>query len=227
MNATANPRVKICCIADEDEAWLAIRCGASAIGLVSAMPSGPGPISDEQIAAIRRVVPPGVATFLLTCRDSSAAIIDQLRFTGCNTVQICDKLQTGSHRDIRAALPNVNIVQVVHVEDEESVDQAKRVATDVDAILLDSGRPKLAVKELGGTGRAHDWRLSCRIREEVAVPVYLAGGLSAANVGDAVRRVGPFGLDVCSGVRTNGRLDEQRLKAFFTSIAPDNPTDLT
>lgn len=219
MNATLTPRVKICCIANEDEAWLAIRCGASALGLVSAMPSGPGPISDERIAAIRRVVPPGVATFLLSCRDDAAALIDQLRFTGCNMVQICDELPTGSHRDIRAALPNVGIVQVIHVTGVESIEQAMRVAADVDAILLDSGRPNLAVKELGGTGRVHDWALSRRIREAVDVPVFLAGGLSAANAAVAVREVSPFGLDVCTGVRSEGRLDETKLRAFFAAVA--------
>jgi len=171
MDATSHPRIKICCIASEDEAWIAIRCGASAIGLVSAMPSGPGPISDERIAAIRHVVPPGVATFLLTCRSDAGAIVDQLRVTGCNTVQICDELRSGSHRDIRAAMPNVGIVQVIHVQDEASVRQAIDVAPQVDAILLDSGRPNLAVKELGGTGRMHDWTLSRRIREAVSVPL--------------------------------------------------------
>jgi phosphoribosylanthranilate isomerase len=216
MDATRLPRIKICCIASEAEAWLAIRCGASALGLVSAMPSGPGPISDEPIREIRRVVPPGVATFLLTCRSDAGAIVDQLRFTGCNTVQICDELGTGSHADIREALPNVSIVQVIHVQDETSIQQALDVAPHVDAILLDSGRPNLAVKELGGTGRVHDWGLSRRIREVAPVPVYLAGGLNPNNVGAAVRDVGPFGLDVCSGVRTNGLLDEVKLRAFVT-----------
>ncbi len=89
----------------------------------------------------------------------------------------------------------------------------------VDAILLDSGNQKLAVKELGGTGRTHDWRISRQIVESVHVPVFLAGGLTPENVLVAIRKVRPFGLDICSGLRTNGHLDEEKVQQFFASIA--------
>lgn len=212
------PRVKICCIASIDEARTAIRYGADALGLVSAMPSGPGPISDEEIARIRAHIPPPVASFLLTCRQDADGVIDQLRRTGCNTVQLCDTLTRGSYRQIRGALPGISIVQVIHVTGDESVDEAMSVANEVDALLLDSGRPSLAVKELGGTGRVHDWAVSRRIREASPVPVFLAGGLKPDNVADAIRSVRPFGVDLCSGVRTNGKLDEQKLAAFFAAV---------
>jgi phosphoribosylanthranilate isomerase len=109
-------------------------------------------------------------------------------------------------------------VQVVHVLDEESVEEALRVAPEVDALLLDSGNQRLAVKLLGGTGRTHDWTLSRRVVEQSPRPVFLAGGLTPENVREAVERVGPFGLDVCSGVRTAGRLDERKLAAFFERV---------
>lgn len=207
-------RIKICCIASEEESALAVKYGASCLGLVSAMPSGPGPISDERIAEIRKTIPPGVASYLLTCRQDSRGIVEQLRFTGCNTVQICDRLERGTYEEIREALPGVSIVQVIHVTGEESVGEAVEAGRKVDAVLLDSGKPKLAVKELGGTGRVHDWELSRRIRDAVRVPVYLAGGLNAANVAEAIERVNPFGVDLCSGVRTAGKLDEKKLAAF-------------
>jgi phosphoribosylanthranilate isomerase len=89
----------------------------------------------------------------------------------------------------------------------------------VDALLFDSGNPSLAVKELGGTGRVHDWSISRRIREQVNVPVFLAGGLNAGNAAEAARQVRPFGLDICSGVRTDGRLDESKLRAFVEALA--------
>jgi phosphoribosylanthranilate isomerase len=212
------PRVKVCCIASIDEAWLAIRAGASALGLVSEMPSGPGVISWEVIAAIARAVPPPVATFLLTCSQDAAAIVEQQRRCGTNTVQVCDRLLTGSYAELRRGMPGIGIVQVVHVTGDESVDQTRQVAGDVDAILLDSGNQSLAVKELGGTGRVHDWRLSRRIFEAVSVPVFLAGGLRAANVRDAVEQVAPFGLDLCSGVRTGGQLDEGKLGDLFAAL---------
>jgi phosphoribosylanthranilate isomerase len=211
--------VKICCIRSVGEAWMAIRHGASALGLVSEMPSGPGVIAEETIAEVARMVPPGVGSFLLTSRQDAASIIEQQRRLRVSTLQICDRLTSGSHRDLRTALPGIGIVQVVHVVGPESVAEAIGVALEVDAILLDSGDPGRPVKELGGTGRRHDWRLSRRIREAVAVPIFLAGGLDPDNVADAVAEVGPFGLDVCSGLRTGGALDEGKLSRFFEAVA--------
>jgi phosphoribosylanthranilate isomerase len=219
VDATSRPRVKICCIRSVAEAWIAIRHGASALGLVSEMPSGPGVIAEETIAEIARTVPPGVGSFLLTSRQDARSIIQQQRRLRVSTLQICDSLTSGSHRDLRAALPGIGIVQVVHVVGPESVAEAVAVAPQVDAILLDSGDPGRPVKELGGTGRRHDWRLSRRIRETVAVPIFLAGGLDPDNVAEAMAEVGPFGLDVCSGLRTGGQLDEAKLSRFFGAIA--------
>jgi phosphoribosylanthranilate isomerase len=218
MEPAAYPRVKICCIASVAEAWLAIRHGASALGLVSAMPSGPGVISEEQIAAIAARVPPGVATFLLTSRTTAVEILAQHRRCGVNTLQLVDRVAPGTHATLRSALPGIKLVQVIHVGGEESVEEARQVAPEVDAILLDSGNQRLPVKELGGTGRTHDWSVSRRIVEAAPVPVYLAGGLTPDNVGEAVRRVRPFGVDVCSGVRSGGRLDEARLAAFAAAV---------
>lgn len=218
MHATNTPRVKICCISSVDEAWMAIRAGASALGLVSEMPSGPGVIDEDLIAEIASVVPPPIATFLLTSRQSAEGIIEQHRRCRTNTIQICDRLEHGTYSEIRRSLPGISLVQVVHVTGPESVDEATLVANDVDAILLDSGNQALAVKELGGTGRTHDWSLSRQIRESVNVPIFLAGGLRHENVADAVAKVAPFGLDLCSSVRVDGALDEAKLAAFFAAI---------
>jgi phosphoribosylanthranilate isomerase len=217
MNATHTPRVKICCIASVEEAALAIDCGASALGLVSSMPSGPGVISDQLIAEIVATVPPPIGTFLLTSRTRVADIIEQQHFCRTNTIQICDHLIHGTHRDLREALPGISVVQVVHVTGPESIEEAARVAPHVDAILLDSGNQKLAVRELGGTGRTHDWSVSRAIRERIGIPLFLAGGLTAENVTQAIEEVGPFGLDVCSGVRTDGKLDAFKLRQFFSA----------
>jgi phosphoribosylanthranilate isomerase len=218
MKPPTTPRLKICCIAGIEEAWMAIEAGASAIGLVSAMPSGPGPIPEELIAEIAATVPPGVSSFLLTCLQDVEEIIDQQRRLRVNTIQICDRLTRGSYRQLREALPGVSLVQVVHVTGPEAVEEAQSVAPHVDAVLLDSGNQSLAVKELGGTGRTHDWNLSRQIREAIEVPMFLAGGLNPSNVAAAIREVQPFGVDVCSGLRTNGALDAQKLSAFIRAI---------
>lgn len=211
-------RVKICCIANHQEADLAIRCGASAVGLVSAMPSGPGVIEESAIAAIAARVPPPIATFLLTSRQEPETIIAQQRRCGCNTLQLVDELPIAVYGRLRSALPGVRLVQVIHVVDDAAHDEALAVAWHVDALLLDSGNPRLAVKELGGTGRIHDWAVSARIAASSPVPVFLAGGLRAENVGEAIAEVQPFGVDVCSGVRTAGRLDEEKLRQFMQAV---------
>ena len=219
MDPSPRPRVKICCILGRDEAALAIRHGAHALGLVSAMPSGPGVISEERIAEIAASVPPAVATFLLTSEQHPDAIIAQQRWTRVSTVQLCDRLEPGAVQQIRHALPGVKLVQVVHVQGPEALEEACEVAADdVDAVLLDSGNLTLPVKELGGTGRTHDWDISARIREAVPVPVFLAGGLRPDNVAEAVKRVRPFAVDLCSGVRTDGILDERKLSAFMDAV---------
>ena len=211
-------RIKICCISSVAEAALAVRCGADALGLVSAMPSGPGGIADDLIAAIAPTVPPPIATFLLTSYTQSSAIIAQQRRCRVNTIQICDRVTADCLRELRAALPGIALVQVVHVTGEESVAEAVAIADKVDAILLDSGNQKLAVKELGGTGRTHDWRVSRQIVASVRVPVFLAGGLNPDNVADAIQQVRPFGVDICSGVRTAGKLDELKLRRFVECV---------
>lgn len=224
MEATRRPRIKICCILSEEEADLAIAGGASALGLVSEMPSGPGVIPDALIARLARRVPPGVASFLLTSRREVAAIIEQQRAAGTSVIQLVDTLISGRYEDLRAALPGIRLVQVIHVTGEAAVDEALAVAPHVDALLLDSGRPGLAVKELGGTGRRHDWTLSRRIREMSPVPIYLAGGLRPENAARAVVEVGAFGLDVCNGVRSGGRLDPEKLAAFMAAAGLGAPT---
>src|SRR5262245_11313563 len=218
MQSTPRPRVKICCIASVAEAGLAISYGASAIGLVSRMPSGPGVISEEQIIEIAASIPPGVASFLLTCEQNPNDIIAQQKRCRTNTLQLVDCLTHGSHDDLRNALPGIGIVQVIHVVGPESVEEACAIAPHVDAILLDSGNPSLQVKELGGTGRRHDWALSRQIRERVQLPIFLAGGLNSSNVKQAIEEVSPFGLDICTGVRTNGHLDEAELNALFSAL---------
>ncbi|RDB05848.1 phosphoribosylanthranilate isomerase [Runella aurantiaca] len=212
------PRVKICCISSLMEAKLAIEAGASALGLVGNMPSGPGIISDELIAQIAKAVPPPVATFLLTSETNPEAIIAHHQRVHTSTIQIVDALSEGTYHQIREALPGVKLVQVIHVIDEKTVEEAVQVAEFVDAILLDSGNPNLQIKELGGTGRVHNWAISRKIREAIPIPLFLAGGIKAENVKEAIETVQPFGLDLCSSVRTNGQLDPEKLEAFFAAI---------
>lgn len=212
------PKVKICCISSHEEAQMAIEAGASALGLVGPMPSGPGIISDQLISAIASKTPPAISTFLLTSRIQAKEIIAHQRIAGSSTVQIVDKLQEGTYHEIKKALPGIKIIQVIHVRDSASITEAIKISREVDALLLDSGNPDLSTKELGGTGRTHNWEISKELVKSVKIPVFLAGGLNPLNVVQAIEKVQPYGLDICSGVRTKGKLDPKKLKAFFKAI---------
>jgi phosphoribosylanthranilate isomerase len=208
-------RVKVCCIASIKEAELAIEAGADALGLVSAMPSGPGVIDDAQIVELARWIGRQAASVLLTSRLTADTIGEQLRHSVPTVLQLTDAVSDRELALLREQHPEVVLMPVVHVRDHASIEEATHYATRADAILLDSGNPAAAVKELGGTGRIHDWQISRAICDAVDVPVFLAGGLKAANVADAVRVVHPFGVDVCSGVRRDGKLDRTLLQDFI------------
>jgi len=212
------PRVKICCISSIAEAKMAIDFGASALGLVANMPSGPGIISDDLIMKISSSAPPAVSTFLLTSETSAERIIQHQKRALTTTIQIVDELKTGTYEQIKKEFPAIKIVQVIHVINEKSIEEAVEISTKVDALLLDSGNPNLQVKELGGTGRVHNWNLSRKIVEQSKVPVFLAGGLTPENVRAAIDQVQPFGLDLCSGVRTDRKLDPNKLERFFNNV---------
>ena len=219
MTFTLNrPKIKICCISNLEEAFLAIKQGADALGLVGNMPSGPGVIADELISQISKHIPPPIATFLLTSERKASDIIAHHQKVQTNTIQLVDSLLEMDYAKIREAIPAVKIVQVIHVLNEKQIDEALEIEPWVDAILLDSGNPNLKIKILGGTGNAHDWKLSRRIREAVKKPVFLAGGINAQNVKQAIEEVNPYGIDLCSSVRTNGQLNASKLDIFFKAI---------
>lgn len=208
-------RIKICCISSREEAQMAIAAGADALGLVGPMPSGPGVIADRTSRQIRQQVPPPISTFLLSSETDAVSIIAHHQRVGTDTLQLVDALPLGAYARLKEELPFVRLVQVIHVVNHDSLQEAlKAVEEGAQALLLDSGNPSLAVKELGGTGRIHNWQISRQIVEQSRVPVFLAGGLNAANVREAIAQVQPFGLDICSGVRTAGRLDPEKLEAF-------------
>lgn len=208
--------IKICCISSHEEARLAIESGADILGLVSAMPSGPGVIAEDLIAAIASSV--NAQTFLLTSLCDADSIIAQHQRLRTTAIQLCDALPPGSHTRLREALPGVRLVQVIHVTGEASYDEAMAAARDVDALLLDSGNPALRVKELGGTGRVHDWTISRRICSDAGIPVFLAGGLRPENVAEALAITGATGVDICSGVRSDGHLDAAKLSRFIAAV---------
>ncbi|MEY2884879.1 MAG: hypothetical protein RL490_2603 [Pseudomonadota bacterium] len=196
----------------------AVAAGADAIGLVGRMPSGPGQIADDLIAVIAAATPPPVAAFLLTSETSADAIADHVRRTGVPVVQIVNHIDPAESARLARLIPHTRRVQVIHIEGSDAIGMIPVYAPHIHAFLLDSGRPGAAVPKLGGTGDVHDWNISAAFVAASPHPVFLAGGLTPANVGDAIARVRPFGVDLCSGIRTNGVLDGEKLAAFVAVV---------
>jgi len=220
--------IKVCCIQNLAEANLAILAGASALGLVSEMPSGPGVINENVLVEIARQTKDAISRFLLTSARDARTIIAQQQRSGVDTLQLVDSVSIEDLVQIKRALPGVQIVQVLHVRGLSSLDDAQRMESFVDAVLLDSGNPGAAVRELGGTGRTHDWDVSRRIVEALTCPVWLAGGLNPANVASAIQNVHPYGVDLCNGIRREGRLIPTLLQAFVRAVQQaDGQSDQT
>ena len=211
-------RVKVCCIQSAAEARMAIAAGADAIGLVAEMPSGLGPILDQAIAAIAETVPPPIGTFLLTARLTAPEIAAHLGYCRTTTVQVVSHIDPAEHDRLAVIMPQVRRCQVIHVEDASVLSLIKAYGPRVHAFLLDSGRPSAAVAELGGTGRTHDWAISAEFVRRSPVPVFLAGGLTPANAAEAVAAVHPYGLDLCSGLRSPLALDAGKLASFMAAV---------
>ncbi len=209
-------RIKVCCIESHLEAAIAVRAGADAIGLVGEMPSGPGVIGDALAADIAARLAVPVASFLLSARTTGGELAEHVNACGTHVIQIVKHIDPTEHRALAQASPRVRRVQVIHVEDAASLGLLDAYAPHVDAFLLDSGSPN--TNEFGGTGRTHDWSISAEFVRRAGRPVFLAGGLRARNVGAAIATVRPYGVDVCSGVRTGGALDESKLQAFVRAV---------
>lgn len=210
-------RIKICCIGSREEAELAVRAGADAVGFVG-VPSSPRAIDARTIAAIVGLLPPPIATFLLTSESMASRVVQVVRATGASTVQLVKHLAPPESEELAKLLPTTRRVQVIHVENRRALDLTDAYAPHVHAFLLDSGRPSLPTPQYGGTGKVHDWSVSAEFVRRSPRPVFLAGGLSPHNIVEAITRVRPFGMDLCSGVRTEGRLDCDKLSAFVQAV---------
>ena len=200
------------------EAQLAISYGVDALGLLGSMPSSPRGIDMELARDIAGSSPPGVETFLLSESFSGHEIAKHAAYCGTTTIQIVQHIEVHEYEHIVEQIPNVKRVQVVHVEDRNALGLIETYEPFVHAFILDSGTTGTTVAGLGGTGRVHDWAISSEFARRTSKPVYLAGGLNPQNVKSAISTVAPFGVDVCSGVRRNKKLDAQLLDNFTSNV---------
>ncbi len=197
---------------------MAVGHGVDAVGLLGCMPSSPRAIDMDLARQIASVVPVAVETFLLTASLSGEEIAEQAKYCGVTAIQIAQHVDPIEYQHIATRLPHIKRVQVVHVEDESALDLIDVYEPHVHAFILDSGSTGATVADLGGTGRVHDWRISSEFVRRTSKPVFLAGGLNPRNVRDAISVMAPFGIDLCSGVRRNNKLDAGLLDEFTTNV---------
>ena len=184
------------------------------------MPSGPGVIPEERIAEIAALAPPGVATFLLTCRTNPAEIVAQRTRTGVGVLQLCDEPDPGARVALRQALPGVKIVQVIHVQGAASVDAARAAA-----------RPKSTRSSSIPGGRTSRSRSSVapaasttgRRAGRSAMPSTCRSGWRAASIQGTSRGrstpCGPSALTSAAGSVSDGRLDARLLAEFMREVS--------
>jgi len=218
MYSSMKTKIKICCIASLKEAQLAIQAGADVIGFVCAKPTSSRTIDKQIVASIIPQIPPQIETFVLSSELTASNIAKDVQLTGASTVQILSHISLIESKRLSELIPDTKRVQVIHVESEDSLELIDKYSPYVDTFLLDSGKPNLNIPEYGGTGRTHDWSISAKFVRKSPHPVFLAGGLTAENVEEAIQLVQPLGVDVCSGVRTNSRLDLDKLKLFIAAV---------
>ncbi len=211
--------LKVCCIQNIAEALSCIERQVHMIGFVSAMPTGFRLLTDLQIKDIISQLPPSeTLSVLLSSRTSAAGLVDHIRYTGAQALQIVDELSQDVLRQVREQLPELKIIQVIHVTSPKDIEKAQSIESLVDYILLDSGKQQGNPKALGGTGLTHDWSISAELVRSLSKPVMLAGGLKLQNIAEAIDTVGPAGIDICTGLRDPKYLLLKRLDEMISKL---------
>ena len=210
-------RVKICGVTTPADAALAARLGADAIGvLVGLLHPSEDELDPERAAGIVAALPPFVVGTLVTHRTELDELRRLCRLVRPHVVQLHGGIPRDDVSALRREFPTVRLVGCVHVDGERTLEDARRAAAHVDAILLDT---KTATR-IGGTGVTHDWSISRRVREALpTTPIILAGGLTPDNVARAIGVVRPYAVDVNSGVSARrGVKSAELIEGFISAV---------
>lgn len=205
--------VKICGIRSIEDARAAVVAGADELGFHVGLTGGRVPLESEHAARIIAELPESASGVVVTSIAESGKLIELVRATGADIVQLYGDATPETILEVKKALPDVQVWKVLNVADEGSIAEAKKYERAADAIALDTLNKETGVR--GGTGKVHDWNISRKIVESVSIPVILAGGLNPDNVAEAIRAVNPFGVDVNSGVsNADGTKDVGKVRMF-------------
>jgi len=197
----AKVRVKVCGITCIEDALMAARCGADALGFVFYAGS-PRCVRPQDVKRIVATLPPFVTTVGLFVNEDPSRVTEILDICGLDVAQL-----HGDEAPADCVLPPHRVIKAFRVQDQNSLSTLP--AYEVSAFLLDS----YVAGSYGGTGHRFNWDLAAEAASRY--PVILAGGLTPENVADAVQRVRPYAVDVSSGVESSpGRKDPNKVAAF-------------
>jgi len=205
-------RAKICGIRDPGARDAAVASGADAVGFVVEIPRSRRSIGRKEAKSLIRGLPPFVSSVVVVEPKSAAEAASIALDTGADVLQVNGTLVVEDLSTLREMVAARLVATVPAVPG--ALEEARRIAGVADALLVDSQEGG----KLGGTGAVHDWNLSADLVEAVGAPVILAGGLSPENVAEAIRAVGPYAVDVSTGVETEGRKDPAKIAAFLREV---------
>jgi phosphoribosylanthranilate isomerase len=208
-------RVQIAGVSSLEEALAAEQAGADALGFTVRLPTGVHDgLTEAKARGIIAALPPFVTSVAITYVENPREAVDLCRYLGVAALQLHGPFPTQELPLIRAALPHLKLIRAVHVTGPEALAQARALEPRVDALILDTYDP--ATGRHGATGKTHDWSISRQIVAQTRTPVILAGGLTPDNIADAIRTVGPWAVDVHSGVEdADGARNLGALRAFI------------
>ncbi|MCX8072796.1 MAG: phosphoribosylanthranilate isomerase [Candidatus Binatia bacterium] len=211
-------RIQVAGVSSLEEALFLERLGVDALGFTVRLPEGiHDDLTEAKARSIVQALPPFVATVAITYVRDGRSAIELARYLGVTALQLHGDFPAPELEMVRVALPHLKIIRAVSVTGPEAITVARSWERRVDALILDTYDP--ATGRRGATGKTHDWNVSAEIVRSVRLPVILAGGLTAENVGAAIRQVQPWAVDTHTGVEDAfGRRDFRRMEEFVAAV---------
>jgi len=199
-------RVKICGITRPEDGAAACAAGADAIGLVFYPPS-PRAVDIEQAVTIRRALPPFVTVVGLFVNAAAETVVETAARVHLDLLQY-----HGEETPSQCEASGLAYMKAIRVNDDTNLSEASRRFASAKALILDTHDDRL----WGGSGRSFDWDL---VPADIELPVVVAGGLTPANVADAILRLHPYGVDVSGGVEQSpGIKDAAKITRFIEEV---------
>jgi len=207
---------KICGIHTPEEIKICVSAGVHALGFIC----GTTHVSEDAVdiktlKELTKKIPPFVTPVLVTHITELSHLEELIKESGLHTIQLQGDISYTDVLSLKLLFPDRKFIKAIHVNIDDAVEKAMFYKPIVDAILLDTRTED----RLGGTGIAHDWNLSKKIKETLSCPVILAGGLSPLNVETAIKIVNPYGVDANSKLKNaEGTKDRKKVKDFITTV---------